>query len=684
MSEAAVLPTTSEDGSLTCGVCLNIYTNPKTLPCLHSFCKKCLETVVLAQEDGSYILGCPTCRHPAQLPKEGVESLPTASHVTSHIDQAPVPDKEDVSGLLHCHTHKQISKIYCESCEVLVCNMCAIDDHHDHEYYLMTRNFKKHLEQVRTALEPVIEQMNSISSNLEHLTTTEKEIEKQRENIKEEIHSLAERLIDMIQESETELSSQVDYVANQKLRVLSQQREEAKMVLDQTTQCHKMVDQQLSLKKPPLFLTKKREMIDNMKKAQQVRASAFEPAEAADVRFRGNGELLLKCKELGKITNTFLHKQSFQVKEGGKRVQAGMNTTFQFCMTHQDGSPLTLPHSLLSCTLIPPDSSTPLTHTVTEKNPGIYELNYTPLIDGVHQLSIEVGGLEIPSSPVIIHVAPSLGIGGKSVNIIPDLQCPWGVAINSNEQIIAVAETAMHCITFFNSEGRKLGKIGSKGKEDGKFTDPRGIAITANNHILVTDYDRIQKLTMNGRCVRSVCGKGTGPLQFRDPKGIAVHPISGKVLIADSNNHRIQVLNSDLTFSHSFGREGSLEGEFRFPWDVACDSNGDVYVVDNENHSVQKFSLEGKFIKTFGGKGSEPSQLTWPSGIAIDTDDIVYVTDDNQAVSIFDLNGVFMKRIQHNENSKNQIGFKHPLGIVIDRSGKIYVSDCWNNRLVIL
>ena len=31
------------DHQLTCGVCLDQYTNPKTLPCHHSFCLKCIE-----------------------------------------------------------------------------------------------------------------------------------------------------------------------------------------------------------------------------------------------------------------------------------------------------------------------------------------------------------------------------------------------------------------------------------------------------------------------------------------------------------------------------------------------------------------------------------------------------------------------------------------------------------------
>ena len=31
------------DDQLTCNVCLDQYTNPKTLPCLHSFCLECIQ-----------------------------------------------------------------------------------------------------------------------------------------------------------------------------------------------------------------------------------------------------------------------------------------------------------------------------------------------------------------------------------------------------------------------------------------------------------------------------------------------------------------------------------------------------------------------------------------------------------------------------------------------------------------
>ena len=118
------------------------------------------------------------------------------------------------------------------------------------------------------------------------------------------------------------------------------------------------------------------------------------------------------------------------------------------------------------------------------------------------------------------------------------------------------------CTSYNNTkqEGeRKVRSFGTKGTKKGQFTHPRGVAITNDGHILVTDDHRLQKLTTDGVCVKSVGSSksGSGRLQFNTPAGITVHPTTRQIFVADCNNNRIQVFNNDLTFSRTIAPTGN-------------------------------------------------------------------------------------------------------------------------------
>ena len=100
---------------------------------------------------------------------------------------------------------------------------------------------------------------------------------------------------------------------------------------------------------------------------------------------------------------------------------------------------------------------------------------------------------------------------------------------------------------------------------------------------------------MDGKCIKSVGKQGSGPLEFKGPCGITISPITGHIYIADHNNHCIQVLNPDLTFSHTFDTIGSVEGQFNNPGDIAIDRQGLVYATDNNSHHIWALTSEGQF-----------------------------------------------------------------------------------------
>ncbi len=159
---------------------------------------------------------------------------------------------------------------------------------------------------------------------------------------------------------------------------------------------------------------------------------------------------------------------------------------------------------------------------------------------------------------------------GKPINTLTGLNLPYGIAVSDNGDIV-VANCGAHCVTILNKEGKKLKSFGTKGTKEGQFTCPRGVAITNDGHILVADNHRLQKLTTDGVCVKSVGSseRGSGQALFYSPRGITVHPTTRQIFVADLCNDRIQVFNNDLTFSHTI-----VNKQFDRPWDVALDNEG--------------------------------------------------------------------------------------------------------------
>ena len=83
-------------------------------------------------------------------------------------------------------------------------------------------------------------------------------------------------------------------------------------------------------------------------------------------------------------------------------------------------------------------------------------------------------------------------------------------------------------------------------------------------------------------------GLGGGAGQFSAPRGLDIDGL-GRLYVADSSNHRIQVFDSLGTFITQVGGFGVGPGQFNAPRGVAIGSRGALYVTDTDNNRVQKF-----------------------------------------------------------------------------------------------
>ena len=351
-------------------------------------------------------------------------------------------------------------------------------------------------------------------------------------------------------------------------------------------------------------------------------------------------------------------------------IQYGVETPFENLMES------------LECEIVSELTGKPARGSVERRGQSQYEVSYQPTIKGRHQLHIKVMGEHIIGSPhcVAVNKSPDEKLG-TPIRTIDLLHKPWGIALNQSGEVV-VTSSGWNCVSVFSPSGDKFRSFGTEGSGHGQFMGPRGVAVDGEGNILVSDSGnhRIQKFTAEGQFLTAVGTKGSGPLQFNEVVGIAINASNNKVYVVDMKNDRIQVLNSDLTFSNTFGKCGINKGEFVYPWGIASDSTGNVYVADTRNNRIQVFTSTGKFLRMFGSHDEGDGELDYPIDIALDVQDKVYVTNRrNHRIFIFTSEGQFMTSLGSEGGRPGE--FNHPRELVVDSNGVLYVCDLINCRL---
>ena len=609
------------------------------------------------------------------------EWAPCVDHIVINLDEVArtafqLPSiKPKVT--MNCSSHDQPLKIYCETCDDLICYDCTLRIHKGHEYDLVNDTYDRHRQTIESSLEPVREQIVVVTEAVTTLTQREEEITHQGETVKEEIHVMIKEIIDRLLQSERNLTEDVDLAVRHKLNMLSQQKINVETTLGQLTDCLDFVDQGLKVGTPQQVLLAKSQMINRTNSViKGFKQESFQPLEQADIKLVKSKKIEDVHNNIGEIQCSY-HPSSVRVIDSNLPIM-GKESTSTIVLESPDGSPVPLPSSHISCYLTPPDNNQPIECRIKESTQSRqYKVVFTPITRGLHQLHVRVHDNNIPGSPLNIPVSLSPEMRGNPVKCITGLNDrPYGIDV-TDDGLIIVSEWNGHRINILDREGKKINSFGSKGSERGQFTNPGSIAVTPKGTILVGDSGnhRIQELTMEGECIACVGEKGNGPLQFQNPRGITINKPTGQVFVADKDNHRIQVLNPDLTFCRTFGSKGSGQGQFIYSRDVTLDSRGFVYVTDTFNHRIQKFTPEGRFVNMFGTEGFKPGQLNCPLGITVDDNDLLYITEvDNHRVCIFSTNGEFIHCFRV---------FCRPFELSFDKYGYLYVCDIDNRRVVV-
>ncbi|MGC1323957.1 MAG: NHL repeat-containing protein [Candidatus Udaeobacter sp.] len=185
---------------------------------------------------------------------------------------------------------------------------------------------------------------------------------------------------------------------------------------------------------------------------------------------------------------------------------------------------------------------------------------------------------------------------------------------------------------------------GGKGGDRGQFDGPTGIAVDGGRNVLVADTNngRIEKFSPTGTFLSTMGIKGIGYGQLGAPNGIAIDK-NGNIYVADASKHVVEKLAPDGTVVDEW--KGPAPG-FYGPRRIAIGPDDSIYVVDQGRTRIVKFSSDGRVLTTWGSKGNGDGQFDDPTSVAIDTmNNKVYVADPhNKRIQVFDSDGKFLTK----------------------------------------
>ncbi|MGE5108591.1 MAG: hypothetical protein ACM3H8_13675 [Sphingobacteriales bacterium] len=296
---------------------------------------------------------------------------------------------------------------------------------------------------------------------------------------------------------------------------------------------------------------------------------------------------------------------------------------------------------------------------------------------------------------------------------------PTGVAVDAGGNVW-VADKSNQAIRQVTSAGvvSTLAGNGTAGFKDSipafaRFNSPAGIAVDITGNLFVADQgnQRIREIgvlvvvsTLAGNGIRGFADGQGSSAQFDFPVNL-VMDASGNLILAEGQRIRkitaagvVSTVAGNGTAGYSGDGGPATSAQLHAPQDVAIDAAGNIYVADDLNNVIRRITPAG-IISTWAGSGiagfvntsnidSTPApRFNNPRGIAVDTAGNLYVADNlNNAIRKITPNRVVSTLAGNGtqgfaDGTGTAAMFNHPLGVKVDVSGNVYVTDNGNRRI---
>ncbi|KAI8482574.1 hypothetical protein Bbelb_397220 [Branchiostoma belcheri] len=172
--------------------------------------------------------------------------------------------------------------------------------------------------------------------------------------------------------------------------------------------------------------------------------------------------------------------------------------------------------------------------------------------------------------------------------------------------------------------------------------------------------------------------EGSQQGQFNRPTDVAVS--GDRLYVADAWNQRVQVFDlSRWDTGETDGRKG--EGQFDLPCFVCVDEKDNIIVAEKDNSRVQVFDKNFNFQHKFGQKGRQPQNMWDPTGVSADSKGNIVLgnigmesnvggVQYGKKLQVFRPDGTWVSTIS-SEGDK----LSKPHGVAVTEDGHLFVAD---------
>ena len=710
---------------VTCSICLDTFTDPKTITCLHTFCCECLKKhALISQRNGKF--RCPECQAEVDLPEANrFDKLPTSFHHNSLLSVLAIRQSgkgndiscgvckkksAEISYCFECakfmcsdcvnahqlftnlteghkvtpvkqfqpqdyealikrqsfcsqqYHEREVTRFFCLKCQICVCQICIATDHKAHDVEPLEKAADGEKANILTRTEVLKTKTKAFSDAIREYEQTALELETNITNIKRKVSQTAEQMIAKIRDDERRIITALENTRVSRADKLNSAKAQVQSLLRQINQVVEFAKN----------LTQRSSSSDIMqsKNYLEKRFEHLEKTQIPEIPVN----LFLKfyqTKEEKNLTLGYI-ATSEPVVGLTKDFQAGVESEFEV-------HPQILGEEVFEVKVIVEPADKIRSLTTCEKQDGDYTVKFTPKVPGSFNVIIKVNGKEFAGSPYTVQVKqrPIQVVGEVEIKG-ETLEKPIGIAVNSKGQI-AVTDYDKHCILITDKEGNCVRKVGCYGNNAGQLDRPADITYLNDDNILVADQlnNRIQQFNVQtGNYVKSFGKKGTRDGEFHYPASVCLDK-EGRVIITDYRNNRIQVLSQNGEPLFQFGNSGPE----KLSKPKSCIYRENKFIVSDWVYNCLKvFDNTGKFLYKIGERGEGDGQFRGPHGLCLQKcgnhHNLFVCNRANGRVDQFTVEGCF--------TGKTVVKLPAPTRITTTPDGLILVTDFMTKKIYIL